>query len=371
MAFLAEVKAKLGLDISPFERGIKQAQTSAGGLAKGIGKQFASTEKVAGALAAAIGLNMQSIADSIARFVTGFSKEAEAELNEIVATSAAAANKQEAALEALKQKRLNLLDEVTKAEKDAAFERLSLEEQENKLIAERDSIRGAAVGDSLKALEARKRMLEIEKQLSEIFDKKIAKEQAALEKRRDAMEAEKKAAEEQAKMEEEVFNFFEDIRLNAEKKRTDELKKQLEVLEDQKDTVKSTLADYAASQRRSIQATTGEVRSGERNIGSRARKEVSELDKSQARVRKLEDAEQRKREELDAAKSEGDRRRIIEEGRKLKTEKETELGRSEKLKRGLEGRVSDIDTNKASLDKLTNIDKGIKELNEKLTSTSI
>jgi hypothetical protein len=173
MAFFSEVKARLGLDIKPFERGLAQAQRSVGGLAAGMGKQFAGTEKIAGALAAAIGLNMQGIANSIARFFTGFSKDAEEKLEGLVEKTGEAARKSEASLEAARAKQKQLLEEVTKDEAEAAFKRKSIEERENLLIAERDGLRAKADGNHTTALEARKRILEIETQLSAILDEKI------------------------------------------------------------------------------------------------------------------------------------------------------------------------------------------------------
>jgi hypothetical protein len=399
MAFFSEVKARLGLDISPFERGLKQAQKSVGGLAAGMGKQFAGTEKVAGALAAAIGLNMQSIANSIARFFTGFSKDAEEQLESLVEKTGEAARKSETALEAAKAKQKQLLEEVTKDEAEAAFKRKSMEERENLLIAERDGLRAKAEGNHATALEARKRILEIETQLSAILDEKIKKqtkvddEERETEKRVNDL---KKAnaefnleilsdAERLNALNEELVRIIEVDTIDAkervlevekeiyaiEKRKTEETKNQVEALKNEQKQVQKTLADYAKAQRKNLLPSRDDVRSGKRKIGLGARRDVSELDRSEARLLQLQDAEARKREELENARSDGDRARIIREGRQISADREAEEGRVGKLRGGLEGRVSDIETDKASLQELKNLNAKLDTLNAKFEPTSV
>ena len=91
MAFFSEIKAKLGLDITGFERGLSQAQNSGKGFAGKFGKQIAGTEKMGGALAAALGLNIQNIAENFARLWTGVSKGAEEAFERMTKASDAAA----------------------------------------------------------------------------------------------------------------------------------------------------------------------------------------------------------------------------------------------------------------------------------------
>lgn len=85
MAF-AEVKATLGLDISPFEAGLakggKALREFSGKATKDFGAKDAGR-----ALATAIGLNLQSIGESAARIFTGVSKEAEAAFARMVELS--------------------------------------------------------------------------------------------------------------------------------------------------------------------------------------------------------------------------------------------------------------------------------------------
>jgi hypothetical protein len=265
----------------------------------------------------------------------------------------------------------NAYVDLAKKNEERRVSRLSGEERENELIEERDRLRAVAEGKGTKAIAAQLRLLEIEEELKKIVHQRIdaaVRENAEKQEERDAAAKERK---EQADWLDDIIAKTEQDLIKAEEDRTKELERQRDALEGQRDAIKQTLAEYAKSQRRAIRATTDEVRSGDRRIGPRARQEVKALDKSQARLRKLEDAEQRLREQFDAAPTEGDRNRIQREGRKIRAEKEAELGRSEGLKRGLEGRVSDIDTNKASLEQLTKINTGIDSLNDKLTSTTL
>ena len=366
MAFFSEVKAKLGLDITPFERGLKNAQTAAGGLGKGIGKQFAGTEKMAGALAAAIGLNMQDISKGIARMVVGFSKEQEESLDNLVSKTEEAARKQEAALAGAQRKQESLREQVAKKEEERRVSRLTDQTRENELIAERDRLNVVAAGKGTKALEAKMRLFEIEEELVKILDRKIAKEVAANDAANKAAADAAAERKEQADWIDGILEATEKDLADAEKKRLDTLKAQSKELKDQRDTIKQSLADYASTQRQNVKATTDEVRSGKRNIGSRARREVGALDKSQARLRFLEDAGQRKQEEIDAAKTEGDKRRLTGERTKIIAEQNAEFGRSEKLKGGLESRVSDIDTNAKQLTELELIKKAVTSMDSAL-----
>lgn len=371
MAFFSEVKAKLGLDISPFERGLKQAQNSAGGLAKGLGKQFASTEKIAGALAAAVGLNMQGIANSIARFFTGFSEEVEAALENMVVKTGEAAAKQEAALRAAEQRREKLQADIARKQEERRVAALTKEQrvaelaaEQGKLMTEAFALEKAGAASGTKYLEIKNKLLDVENEILAIEGEQNKEREAA---------AQKAAKERQDAAEwlDDVLEKTEKELLDAEEKRLDKLKDQREELEKQGDAVRKTLADYAAGQRKALLPTSGEVKSGARNIGSGARRQLGELERTEAKARRLSDAEQRKMEEFQGARSEGDKRRFQEEGRALRTAKEAELGRAEKLKGGLEGRVSDIDTNKKSYEELTKIQQGIKDLNTKLEQKTV
>jgi hypothetical protein len=76
MGFFAEIKSRLGLDIAPFERGLANAQKHGGRFAESFGKKLGGVQQAGGALAVALGMNFQNIAEGIASVVNGGTKEA-------------------------------------------------------------------------------------------------------------------------------------------------------------------------------------------------------------------------------------------------------------------------------------------------------
>lgn len=181
MAFFSEVKAKLGLDISEFERGMSKAQQGVGSLGKQMGKQIAGTEKIGSTLATALGVNLQSIAESVARFWIGSSKEAEAALEEQVKMSEAAAVRAEQNLAKAKEKNKALGDAVAKLdekrrEKAIGDERLLVELTDKKNAAMEKSM--TTKEGSTSNLEARKAVYEIEVQIGEVKER-ISKDEIA------------------------------------------------------------------------------------------------------------------------------------------------------------------------------------------------
>jgi hypothetical protein len=91
MAF-EEIKAKLGLDVTDFERGVAKAQGSLSNVVEGATKKLTDFKNVGQTIATALGLNLESIAEGLARMIVGFSKEQEASLLKLVDTSKAAAD---------------------------------------------------------------------------------------------------------------------------------------------------------------------------------------------------------------------------------------------------------------------------------------
>jgi hypothetical protein len=92
MAFFSEIKARLGLDITPFEKGLSQAQGSLGKVVGGAAGKLGNFKTLGTTLATAMGLNLESIAEGLARLVVGFSKAQETALLKLVETSKAAAD---------------------------------------------------------------------------------------------------------------------------------------------------------------------------------------------------------------------------------------------------------------------------------------
>jgi chromosome segregation ATPase len=91
MAF-EEIKAKLGLDVTDFERGVSRVQGSLSNVVGGATKKLTDFKNVGQTIATALGLNLESIAEGLARMVVGFSKDQEDALNRLVETSKARAD---------------------------------------------------------------------------------------------------------------------------------------------------------------------------------------------------------------------------------------------------------------------------------------
>jgi hypothetical protein len=288
-----------------------------------------------------------------------------------VSSTEEAARKQEAALANAQRKNADLAEDIAKKEEERRISRLTRDERINELADEQGRLldetyrfekRGAVTATQY--LETKNRLLDVQKELSKLED------EGAKEEAKRAKEIEDQRTE-LAEAVAEVVEMIQEAQLDAEKKRTNELKKQKEVLEGQRDTVQRTLADYAAAQRKNLLPSRGDVRSGNRKIGVGARQKVTQLDRSEARLLELADAEQRTREELENAKSEGDRMRVIRERQKIYDETKAEESRVGRLRGGLQGRVSDVETDKASLQELKNLNTKLDTLNAKFEPTSV
>jgi hypothetical protein len=122
MAFFSEIKARLGLDITPFEKGMAQAQGSLGKVVDGATGKLGNLKMLGTTLATALGLNLQTIAEGVARMVVGFSKEQEDALLKLAARSAAVADEME---KRAKQRRGDddPVKQVENLQKDVAVQR--------------------------------------------------------------------------------------------------------------------------------------------------------------------------------------------------------------------------------------------------------
>lgn len=94
MPTTSEVSTRLSADNSNYRTVFKQSEDIADKTGKAILKKIDLRAGV-GAIAAAIGFNMQAIAEGVARFVTGFSKDEEKRLEELVDKTGKAADEQE------------------------------------------------------------------------------------------------------------------------------------------------------------------------------------------------------------------------------------------------------------------------------------
>jgi hypothetical protein len=87
-----QIKAKLGLDITDFERKIVRTQGALNDVTQGAAKKFTDLKQLGGTLATALGLNIEKISEGIARMIVGFSKEQEDALNKMVESAKNAAD---------------------------------------------------------------------------------------------------------------------------------------------------------------------------------------------------------------------------------------------------------------------------------------
>lgn len=85
----AQISAKLSADASGYRSALSGALDYTGRVAEGITKKL-DVRTAMTAIATAVGLNIQSIAESVARFVTGVTQDTEAQLRGMVSASDAA-----------------------------------------------------------------------------------------------------------------------------------------------------------------------------------------------------------------------------------------------------------------------------------------
>lgn len=199
--------AKLSADASDYKSVLTDAANFTGGIASKISHHFSGTKFVAHALATALGLDIHAIAEHLARFITGVSKEAEDAYKQIEEISGRVADAQ------IKQMRANL----------------SLEKQYQLALVERDRIQrridsnpGRSPQDQLRLQKDKLELIEkeaaAEEALTKIHEKKYAEEMKLLGfvdaiKEKDR---EKEAEETRKAIEEDVRWAKENIKLTKE-----------------------------------------------------------------------------------------------------------------------------------------------------------
>jgi hypothetical protein len=369
MGFFAEVKAKLGLDIAPFERGMDNAKRKTESITGGIAKKIGGMNQLGGALAVALGINLQSIAEKAARLWIGFSKDAEAALDATVAASEKAADEAEARLkvarEAAKQRAKDAEDETKRIE--TAKTNLAQTEKEIALAQLDDA--GKIAWFEQDIYDAMRDKVNAQKESAEWYDAE-ARRLEAYEKIRQINEAREQAVEK------ELLDFFSELDdyatrdAKAQEEKVKTLKEQKTQLERQRDVIKQTLAEQDSAKKKDLLPSSDDVRSGKRNIGSIARRNLSDLDKAKQDEQRAADRAQRAFDRRNNAGSSGERDAQENERQAAVRDLQNARARRSKLEGGLEGRVSDIETNKASLKELESINKGMAELNAKLALVS-
>jgi hypothetical protein len=96
------------------------------------------------------------------------------------------------------------------------------------------------------------------------------------------------------------------------------------------------------AKRRAELPTMAEVAGGQRDIGTKPREDIKKLAKEEAAIKRLSDKESRLKDQFYAAKTEGDRKNILEEGRQNRAQLDAARARRDALLGGLAGKISDV-----------------------------
>jgi hypothetical protein len=150
--------------------------------------------------------------------------------------------------------------------------------------------------------------------------------------------ARKKLSEEQAKITEKTAGLS-DIVNDAEKKRAKEISDKIDALFSRASSLDKALAE---SKRQAELPTMADVLSGKRDLGSKPRQDIKKLSEEEAAIKRLSDKESRLKDQFYAAKTEGDRKNILEEGRQNRQQLAATRARRDALLAGLTGKVSDV-----------------------------
>ena len=291
MAFFSEIKAKLGLDITGFERGLSQAQNSGKGFAGKFGKQIAGTEKMGGALAAALGLNIQNIAENFARLWTGVSEGAEEAFERMTKASDAAAAIVQSRTERAREK---LSPEKQREQFGIDRKRITRKMESLQLMNRLDEKYGNIIGKTERKALNDAELAELALKLEQIGDAeeklndKVAKEkesnakEAADKQEKDAEDARKareQAFEQEQKDEEELAKLQTENAMNAlsDEQKLAALKNRQADLYAQ-DTVKSSIE---------AEKLTSDIISIEEKITQEKENQVAEAKKSTAEAQTL------------------------------------------------------------------------------------
>lgn len=188
--------AKLSADASDYKSVLTDAANFTGGIAGKIGHHFSNTRFLAHALSTALALDIHAIAENVARFITGVTKEAEEQFKQIAEIGA----------------------QATDAEIKYQTSKLSLYKQYKLLLGEIESLEKKRKDNPYVTEEQR---LQFEKDRLALVEKQRAADE--VKSKLDATNAEKrkKADEEHAK-DEKVYSDFD--KSEAERKAKDAIK---------------------------------------------------------------------------------------------------------------------------------------------------
>lgn len=407
-----EMIAKLGLDISGFVKGLAAARSSIGELTRETGKKLFDLKDVSRTLATALGLNLQSIAEKVARFVTGFSKDQEQALADLVNATGKAADAQVAALDAARQKNKKMAEDVAKDEEAERFSRLSDEKKLDQLYAKRTQLMQRAAntreGSGIN-LQARADLIEVNKEIAKVSEERFNKEKERAAKLKDAEEklaetakanaldqasdakkleilkndiAEAQAQVVAAGQDEVAVAQAKIVLEEARGKLAQEAARQQDAAnkkqQEADDKRKKALEDIAAAEERAAKAaqsmrdarkatvlpSMADVTSGRRNIGSGARRTATMLERERERSTRLADQVQRNAEAVDTAKTPDERKqaqRALDASRAALAQSQSRIRAGEAA---LGNRVSDANPFAAMEKQLGEINAEIKKLND-------
>jgi len=147
----------------------------------------------------------------------------------------------------------------------------------------------------------------------------------------------------------------------AEKARTDELAKQTAELKKQG---RATEDNMKAQRRQAELPTMADVISGKRNIGSVGKNRATKLERDREKAARLSDAEQRAREAFSGATTESARAAALENGRRIRAQLDATRGQIANAEDLLTTRVADANPYAAMEKELGEIKGQLKTLNE-------
>jgi hypothetical protein len=425
MAFFADVKARLGLDISPFEKGLSSVQAKSKQAGAEVGKNFAGVKALIGFSAIAAGFKgaldkakelrdaaletgtaLDPSVQRTADLADNLDKSKDA-LADVGVTILGGLQRAVDYVVAFGSQMLGLVDGVSEGlaaidegrakEAKAQADKKKAAEQAKTDAANQKKSDEAELAASVKAAAQFKKAGEIKeaaRQKTLTLDQKIAETQAALaqaekdnadtsktaadridalvikeQKRADLADLLKEKTDRQKQVEEELLSFFGDIeksRADAEAKRTDELEAQQKTLLDQKKTIEQTLAAQEQGKRASVE----DAASGKRNVGGRTQANAKRLLSDNAEERRRMDAVSQAEDTLAEATTSSGRRDARAELDRRKAALAATQGRKSSLEKSLGGKVSDSFVSK-QVDELIKVNKALADTNKALAPTSI
>jgi hypothetical protein len=343
MAFFSEIKARLGLDITPFEKGMAKAQSSARQATTEMGKNMAGVKGLVSFAAVTAGFNnalerAKELRDLAAETGTALDpavqrtadlsdnlQRGKSVLADIGITLVGGLTRGVDYVVAFGSQMLGLVNGVNEAiesidkgrakEAKAEADKKKAAENAKTNSANKKKSDEAELALSVKAAEQFNKAADIKEDARKktlTIDQKIKEEETAI------VQAEKDKADitktstqrlaagvllEQAKSDlADLQREQSEKQADKEKERTDKLKEQQKTLLEQKKTIEQTLAAQAKA---SLLPSMADVVSGKRNIGGLARGRATQLERDRASALDLADAEQRAREELASGKKTG------------------------------------------------------------------